>query len=489
MTLPEIPAPKVRTRDRVSYAGYVQSTRPSDSRLPLVDRNLVNTDFTTYRNAGDTRAVLREFIASSPDLSSAVFAYLRTAITSGYLAVAKNPDGSFNREATNLLLQLITRMDLLADYSQGYNGSASLRSTSEAMGKEIMAYGSCALELVLDKSRLPSKMVAVSTTRIQFKPEGKDLKPVQVVSGSEIDLDVPTFFYVALDQDLLSAYSASPLEPAMKPVLFAEDFMNDLRRIVKRVLHPRLKVVINESKVKENAPDEATSSAESFRDHLNKVKDTITSVINGLAPEDALVFYDSVDVSLENNGNTRLSDEYEVLQSILDSKMATGGKSMPSILGHGTQSANIASTETMLFSKAAAGAVQEKLNEIYSRALTLAIRLYGLDCYVEFKYKPIDLRPEAELEAFRQSKQSRVLEMLSLGLISDDEAALDLTGHLPPDGYKPLSGTMFRSQAAQDVSGDGSSNDGSALNKSLGTNAPTQGRGENNKRNPQKIKE
>jgi hypothetical protein len=116
---------------------------------------------------------------------------------------------------------------------------------------------------------------------------------------------------------------------------------------------------------------------------------------------------------------------------------------MPSILGHGSGSQNVASSETLLFMKNAKGMVQEKLNEIYSRALTLAVRLFGYDVYVEFRYADIDLRPESELEAFRSMRQSRILEQLSLGFITDEQASIELTGQLPPPGFKPLSGTGF----------------------------------------------
>jgi hypothetical protein len=70
----------------------------------------------------------------------------------------------------------------------------------------------------------------------------------------------------------------------------------------------------------------------------------------------------------------------------------------------------------------------------------------GLDCYVEFRYADLDLRPAGELEAYRAMEQSRVLELLSLGFLTDSEASLALTGNLPPAGFKPLSGTMFKSQ-------------------------------------------
>ena len=81
-------------------------------------------------------------------------------------------------------------------------------------------YGALAGELVLDKSRMPLKIQPVSVPTISFKPDGKGLKPMQTVGQDEIDLDVPTFIMIALDQDLLDPYSSSPLESAIKPVVF-----------------------------------------------------------------------------------------------------------------------------------------------------------------------------------------------------------------------------------------------------------------------------
>jgi hypothetical protein len=84
-----------------------------------------------------------------------------------------------------------------------------------------------------------------------------------------------------------------------------------------------------------------------------------------------------------------------------------------------------------------------------SRALTLAVRLFGVDTYVKADFRPINLRPEDELEAFKVMKQDRILDQLSLGLITDDEAAFELD--LPPraPGAPELSGTFFRDSASQ----------------------------------------
>lgn len=477
--------PKVQT----ATAPYLKTAKPSETNvLPLTDRRLANKDTLEYRNGADTRSIIRDFAAASPDISAAVNAALRTAITDSWTAVAYNMDGTVNPEGTALLQQIIASMNFLSAYDLGYADRNSLLSTSEAVGKELMLYGSYALELVLDKTRLPERLQPLSTTAIKFYPTdgGKRLKPVQEISGEKVELDIPTFFYGSIDQDLLEPYSASPLESALQPVLFSTDFMDDLRRVVKRAIHPRIHVTIDEEKFRKGIPLEFQNDQEQITSYMASVVSDIESKVNGLKPEDALIVFDTIGIEVIDHGNTNLSNEWETLQGFANSKLATGTKSMPTILGHGSASANIASAEALLYMKTADGLIRKKLNELYSRVFTLAVRLYGIDCYVEFAYEDIDLRPKNEVEAFKAMKQSRVLELLSLGLMSDEEASILLTGKLPAAGAPKLSGTGFRANTggAQPAGNgyNGATNDGSTTNQNLKPDTPTGGaRGSNKK--------
>lgn len=95
-----------------------------------------------------------------------------------------------------------------------------------------------------------------------------------------------------------------------------------------------------------------------------------------------------------------------------------------------------------MFLKVARG-IQRPIEEVMSRILTLAVRLYGVDAYVKFRFEGINLRPEDELEAFKTMKQDRVFNLLSEGFLTDEEAAHELgTGPRAP-GAPPLSGTGF----------------------------------------------
>jgi hypothetical protein len=264
------------------------------------------------------------------------------------------------------------------------------------------------------------------------------------------------------------------MEAALQAVLADTEFTNDVRRTIKRALHPRLDANIDYEKFRDAMPPEVSGDAEKMQEWTDAFIQSVSDTVNGLEPDDALVHFDSVKFDYLNNGNVTLNKEYEVLQSMTNAKMATGAKAPPAVLGHGSGSQNVASTESALFARYCEG-VQNKVNSIISRSLTLGVRLLGHDVYVVFGFDRVDLRPDSELEAFRAMKQSRVLEQLSIGLISDEEASIRLTGQLPPAGAPKLSGTFFKS-GATDPNAAPESTTG-ALNQSLTSDAPKNNKG------------
>lgn len=473
---------KVKPKQQTLPSFLKTATPNRTSQLPRKDNFLATTDIESFQLSGTTNKVIRELAQASPDFSAACFAYIRTAITDSFTAIAKNMDGTFNREGTQLLQAIITRMNTVGDYADGFSSVGTLRSISESLAKELLFYGALSGELVLDKARLPKAIAPVSVTQLQFFPDDTGLRPEQWLGSAKINLDFPTFFYISLDQDLLEPYSTSPLESAIQPVLFGTNFMNTLRKVVNRALHPRLSIKILEESFRKTLPSEVQLNPVALQEYMDTVISQIQATVNDLQPEEALVLFDSVQADYLNNGNISLDAEYKVLQGIVDSKTATGAKVLPAILGHGTGTQNQGSTETLLFMKNVFGAVQAKLNDFYSRVFTLAVRLYGLDVSVEFKYGDIDLRPESELEAFRSMKQERLLTQLSLGFITDDEASIALTGQLTPAGFAPLSGTRFKDTtpvvdpAANNYTNQ-SSGAGGAGDQKKKTDTPTQNKG------------
>ena len=238
---------------------------------------------------------------------------------------------------------------------------------------------------------------------------------------------------------------------------------------MKRAVLPRLMATIDSEAVKKSTPPDILQDSNKFATYKQAIIAAVQNVLNGANPEDAIVSFSEVTYAYIDGGKDP-SAIIERIQSVLNSKLQTGVKTLPVVLGHGA-GATAASAESLLFIKNA-NMIRVKLNEFYSRALTVAVRIVGQDCYVEFKYAQIDLRPDAELEAYAAMKQSRILQQLSLGMVTDEEACVELTGNLPPQGYKPLMGTMFMS-TSQQAGKDGSAQPGTA---SSGTSNMSQGK-------------
>jgi hypothetical protein len=439
--LPPVPLPKPPTgvQTEMSHRTVVGGTA---SRISQQDRAPLTTDrLLSARNSASTAAAIRTLSFSSPDVSAAIYAALRVGIPEKYTLIARDMDGRVNPAATGIAQEILRRVTYLGNVDGSYGSQMTVQSLSESLGKQLLQYGACAGEIALDKARVPASLNAISVTTIKWYDEDTAVRPVQVVGGTEISLDIPTFVYVSLDQDLLEVYPASPLEASIQSVLADLDFNGDIRKALKRAVLPRLVATIDSEAVKKSTPPDILNDSNKFAAYKQSIITAVQNVLNGANPEDALVSFSEIAYDYIDGGKDP-SSIIERIQNVLNSKLQTGVKTLPVVLGHGA-GATAASAESLLFIKNA-NMIRVKLNEFYSRALTIATRILGQDCYVEFKYADIDLRPDAELEAYKAMRQSRILELLSLGLMTDEEASIELTGNLPPQGFKPLMGTMFK---------------------------------------------
>ena len=237
-----------------------------------------------------------------------------------------------------------------------------------------------------------------------------------------------------------TAYATSMLRPALDAVFGSSDFIADMRRVLFKAGHSRLVATLDSEKIRVSAPKEVRADDKKMAAYFAEVKSLVEDTIKEIAPEDAVVAYDSVKFDTQDIGGVK--SDYTPLMQSLGNMEATGLKTPPSVLGmRNTGSQNVSSTESLIFIKTAA-ALQTTVEAVMSRGLTMAARLYGSDVYVKFKFDPIDLRPEAELEAFRTMKEARILQRLSLGLITDAQAVYELG--IPHNPAAPiLSGTGF----------------------------------------------
>jgi hypothetical protein len=444
--LPTQPPPKPPKPGGLGLPGYRRTVAATSDQIPKPVFEVANVDLSsTYRVGTDTLDIVRNLGRVSPELSASIVANNRIGIPANYIAIARDPDGQFNEDATRLALQFLRQLDTMPDYINGFSQVSSLRATSEALGKQIQTTGAMAMELVLDKARLPFQFRALPTRQIFFFNDGTGMRPVQRIGGQDLDLDVPTFFYTSVDQDLLDAYAQSPLESAIQPVIASTNHLNDMRRLCQRNAYQRYDIELVWDKIQAMAPADVLQNPDPkvVSAYLNGLLDQAQTMISNLGPEQAMVHFDFFTIKYIEGSNDSMPDTFETVRNIYDGKIATASKTPGSIIGLGATTQNMSSSETLMFMVNANGLVRLKLMELYSKALTLALRLLGNDVTVEFIFDDIDLRPANELEAYKAMKQSRILAQLSFGMITDAEACLLLTGQLPPPGMPALSGTRF----------------------------------------------
>ncbi len=422
------------------------------SQIPDSETNYLNTSIKALRSV-DPITAIRALTRYNGTFSAAVYNYIELAM-SGYSVTAyKVGTNQFDPEGTSAAISQMASLATLYDYTSGYADRPSLDTLLTTLLKEVMQTGACSVELVLNRFRLPERMIPIPITDLRWlinSDETGKYPEQQVPSGDPVPLDIPTFFYASLQQQSNSQFSRSPLEAALQTIFVYGDFLESIWRVIRKSGHSRITAQIIEEKAKASAPPDVLADPKKMEAYLEKLRETIENVLSGTSPEDALVYFDSVDMQLmsakgEKSDYTGLLDSYS-------GQLATSLKSMPSVLGVRLQgSQSLSNTESLIFIKNVAG-IRTPVETVMSRALTLSTRLYaGTDSYVKFRFNPIELRPEAELSAHRSVDQQRVMRLLSIGMLSDEEAAHQLGTFPLPDGYQNLSGTFFMDAASDEA--------------------------------------
>ena len=475
-----VPRRVIANKVQISDPGF--STRNSgNSALADPERSYINTSIRDLRAVSPVTAI-RALTRFNGIFSTAVHSYIQLAM-SGYKVTAyKAGTHEFDPVATRVATSILVSLDTLYDYTIGFSDKQSTDGLLETLLKEVLHTGACCAELVLNRYTLPEKVVTVPVDTLSWVPnKDKSVYPKQRSSdGDDIELNLPTIFYASMHQVSNSKFPRSPLEAALQMLFVYTEFIEDLNKVLRRTGHSRLVIKIVQEAVKNMAPLDYVNDPKKMTDFFNTTREQIEDVIKGLEPDEALVLYDSAEVdSISAKGEK--ADYTELLKS-LGGMMAASLKTMPSVVGLGQGSQNLATAETMVYVKLV-GSIQKPVATVMSRLITLAVRLVaGVDSYCTFVFNPVNIRPPSELSAHESVIFQTHLRKLSLGLYTDEEFAHIVgTGPRAP-GAPALSGTMFMDQSSTTaLPNDMSLNtDGQARNLNEGTSqgsATSQGGG------------
>lgn len=437
-----LPRSVVASKARLTDPGY---SKEQGTDIRDTETNFLNQSIRTLRQVDPVEAI-RALSRFNGVFSTAVHSYVQLAMSGYSLTGYAAGTHDFDLSTTLGARSMAVASDTLYDYTVGYGDKQGLDSTIETLLKEVVQTGACSAELVLNRFRLPERIVAVPVPTLNWKSRSDGSKfPEQVPTGTggdPISLDIPTFFYAASHQQSNSIFPRSPMEAALQTVFVYAEFIEDIYKILRKSGHSRTVVSIALEHATKTAPADVQGDSKKLKAYLEGIRTDIESVVSGLEPDEALVTYDTAKVDILRTAGEK--SDYSALLDSFSGMFATSLKSMPSTLGMRIQgSQSLSNTESLIYLKMVSS-IQKPVEVILSRVFTLATRLItGTDGYVKFKFKPIDIRPESELSAHRSVDMQNIMRQLSVGFLTDDEAAHIVGSGPRAPGAPNLSGTMF----------------------------------------------
>lgn len=450
----------------VKLAGKVKASRPGSAleKGASIQNNLnryIASAINNVRTRTDINEIIRTLMREDGLFSSAANSMVAIATKSGYRLAAYNSAGAMDSTVMAAAFSILDKIDTLHDYSKGYNDKQGVQALLSTLQVDTIGSGGCGVELVLDEMFGPERLVPIGYSTITWEADGQGGRyPTQ--DGGDINLNLPNIFIAEHNRNADEAYSVSLLRPGLAQTFQFNEFLEDTHRVVNRAGHSRLISTLDQEAVRAMAPPEIANDKAKMAAFYNKVKESVESALEDLEPEDALVSYNTVAHRIEDIGGSK--SDYSSLMTTLGNLLGVSLKTPASVSGLRTEGGQgLSNAETLIYLKVVE-ATRPPVEEILSRALTLAVRLIGVDGYVKFEFNPIDLRPATELEAYLSSRQKRIFERLSYGLITDAEACYEL-GMRPQGMMREFSGTEFYN-AKQEARSEGEreSSTGRALN-------------------------
>mgnify|MGYP001175484144 CR=1 FL=1 len=414
---------------RISIPSFQMGGGGVGSNLPRRTQSELMLDDRTLRTA--TLEELIDILSDAhPDFSFALWNYLRIGNTPYSIEVYKvgNPEVR-DQASEKLVAQFLQQLDM--PNINRFESSRSLKKVVNQLLLSTVVRGACSLELVLYPSLTGVAFLApVDPATITFQFENGRYVPYQ--DEDSIPLDVPSFLYEALDERIDDPYGRSPLTAAIQMVLFQLQVLQDIKAVVHNQGYPRFDIKILEEVLLNRMPISIRHNEEEKSKWLRAKLQEVIDMYNDLEPDDTFVHFDSIEIDTvggKNGGGGALIDPQK-LMTVIDNLVMSGLKTLSTILGRRStgNTESFAKMEIKLYFQGVR-AVQEVVERILSRALTVMLNLNGKQGIVKFKFDSVEIRTELEKAQFEQIALQNIAYKRDQGWIDQDTAAIEAVGH------------------------------------------------------------
>ncbi len=371
----------------------------------------------------------------SPDVSRAIWDWLRLC-NPGWKLTMKHP-GSEDPypEAQAVADAFLARL-------KAYYGSVDI--LIGRLNMSAFVRGAIFSELVLSPDATEAIDIAVpDPVTARFR---RTLDPLrgevwllgQWQDGKFVRLDLPTVRYLPVDPFPGKPYGRSPVSPALFPTLFLIGLLHDLRRVIAQQGYPRIDVSVDLTELGETLPESVLSDPVRYKEWVDEIITEVQDVLSGLEPDDTYVHTSVVNVNgAVGTVNMEGLGAINGIVDLLERQAVRGIKSMPLMFGitDGVSEAN-ANRQWEIFA-AGVKAAQHLCESTLEGFMELTCRARGLQATAQWRFAELrsaELMRDAQTESIQITNN---IKKLLYGWVSQEEAALNVTGH-PPVLPEPL---------------------------------------------------
>lgn len=409
-------------RGKVSNPHYElggSTTSRQSARKVLYDEYL--QDLESYRYNRDPDKLIDKLSRFDSDMSDAIHNFL-IALDSGVKFSVTDQRGNIKSGATKRLHSCLKRME-------GHSVDRSISTVLRQVSRLCLTRGACGMEVITDDEGYFSHIRVVDPKWIDWYREGDEFVAYQ--KGKKVSSEF--LFWCFIDPDVDSVQHIPIFLSSLQPIFFRIGVLQDLEKVVDRAGWARIHGKILEDVMIRNAPASVRRNADSLRQWLESRRIEFQSMLSGLKPEDAIVHYDSAELSYlspSSSGNIDIAP----LVKILDQQISSGLKTLPSILGRSGSSDE--GVEGVLYVRGVKY-IQKTIMPTLASILNLCLRLEGLSGNATITFDDVDLRSPNEIENHKLMRQKRLLELACIDFITLDDACQELTGRGLPSGFQP----------------------------------------------------
>ena len=342
-----------------------------------------------------------------PDISDAVWTWKRLCQTGFDVEVYGASSEMAQKRAQRLLDSLNGRVN---------GGDRGMDGLLDIFYASLFTYGAAAVELVLSQSRESIwDVVPVDVWTVRFRRVKGQLQAYQLVNGREVALPMDRFIYVGLDRDGTNPYGRSMLRSIPFVVKVQQRLMEDMAKATHNAGWSKLHVQY------EPEEQQRGESLEAYRQRVAGDLEALQGKLSGLQPDQNLVTYDNVKVSLVQ-GNQHAQVFYENHKAV-EEQVITGMHLMPILMGR-----NYGTTET--YGTAQFEIVNRQVETVNRSVKRMLERLYNFELALmwgEARAK-VHMRTNRTVDVLKEAQTrgkeiENVVRLQEAGLVGKEEAS------------------------------------------------------------------